>query len=62
MFFTDNTMVTEMYEIDVEPLRKVINRNRDVLKALWLQLLPGVMLLIQKQLDLPHFLMDKEWH
>ena len=51
-----------MYEIDVEPLRKVINRNRDVLKALWLQLLPGVMLLIQKQLDLPHFLMDKEWH
>ena len=46
VFFTDNTMVSEVYEVNIEPLRIAITEDREVLRALWVQLLPGVILLI----------------
>lgn len=61
VFFTDNTMVTEVFEVDVEPLRQTLNEDREMLRALWKELLPGTLLLIQKQLELPEFISSKEW-
>ena len=46
VYFTDNSMVAEMHEIDVEPLRRVIRENKEVLRALWQKLLPSVLLLL----------------
>ena len=58
VFFTDNSMVAEMHEVNVEPLRRVIREDRNVLKALWEKLLPGVLLLLfnQKLLEPPRFM------
>lgn len=46
VFFTDNSMVTEIYEVDVEVLRRAISEDATMLAALWKQLMPGVILLI----------------
>lgn len=41
-------MVTQVFEVDVEPLRQAINEDKELLRALWKELLPGAILLIQK--------------
>ena len=63
VLFTDNSMVAEMHEINVEPLRQVIGEDREVLRQLWQKLLPGVLLLLfnQKLLEAPHFMTEKDW-
>jgi hypothetical protein len=62
VFYTDNSMVAELHQVDIEPLRQAIAEDRDVLKKLWLELLPGALLLIKSQLELPQFILDKDWH
>lgn len=41
-------MVAEVFEVDVEPLRQALSEDKEVLRALWKELLPSVILLIQK--------------
>ena len=63
VFFTDNSMVAEMHEIDLEPLRRSLSQDKQVLQSLWEKLLPGVLLLLfnQKLLEAPHFMTEKDW-
>ena len=35
VFYTENSMIAEIYEIDVELLRDVLNEDKDVLEQLW---------------------------
>ena len=35
VFFTDNNMVAEMQEVNIEVLRRCINEDRNALKKLW---------------------------
>lgn len=46
VYVTDNVMVTELHEVDIEMLRSVINSNKNVLQALWQNLMPGVLLML----------------
>ena len=35
VFYTENSMIAEIYEIDVELLRDVLNEDKDILEQLW---------------------------
>ena len=63
MHFTDNVMVAELHEINVEHIRGILNENAEALESLWKKLLPGALLLLfnQKCLKLPYFMAQKPW-
>ena len=44
--FSDNVMVAELHKVDIEMLRHVLSTNKDVLQALWQNLLPSALLLL----------------
>ena len=61
--FTDNLMVAELSEVDIDKLRNIINEDAQALKALWNNLLPSALLLLfnQKALSTPKFIAVKPW-
>lgn len=44
VFFTDNDMVAEIYELNAEPLRKAISEDKDMLYSLWKEIMPSALL------------------
>lgn len=63
VFFTENNMVSEIHEVDVESLRQVLAEDAHVLTGLWNKLLPDVLLLLNNHqlLELPDFLTNRRW-
>ena len=57
-------MIAEIYEIDVELLRDVLNDDKDVLEQLWQKLLPSALLLLYNHqlIELPDFLSERTWN
>jgi hypothetical protein len=63
VFFTDNDMVAEIYELETEPLRKAISEDREMLKSLWNEIMPSALLQLSHQnlIKLPEPLLHKDW-
>ena len=35
VFYTENSMIAEIHEVDIESLREVLDEDKDVLELLW---------------------------
>ena len=44
VFFTDNHMVAEVYEVNIEPLRQALSEDKQMLHNLWTEILPSALL------------------
>ena len=63
VFFTDNHMVGQLYEVDVAALRQRLGESRSTVAELWELILPSSLLLLHKQgmLPLPKALDEMHW-
>ncbi len=63
VFFTDNDMVAEIYELQTEPLKKAITENKEMLTSLWTEIMPSALLQLDHQnlMKLPEPLLHKDW-
>ena len=63
VFFTDNHMVAQLYEIDVKDLRAQLSNDKDALRRLWKVILPSALLMLHKEgeLELPKALTKLQW-